>query len=79
MDVLTEYSFQAENILLSSLVMMYPDELEGGLMVPTAFLAITLNSNRSPGDRAVTVYCVSLTSVKLHRSHLPLPCRLSTL
>lgn len=59
--------------------MMYPEELEGGLTVPTAFLAITLNSNLSPGDRAVTVYWVSLTSVKLHRSHLPLPWRLSTL
>lgn len=69
----------SKNLLLSSLVIMCPEELEGGLTVPTAFLAITLNSTLSPGDRPVTVNWVSLTSVKLHRSHLPLPCRLSTL
>lgn len=52
---------------------MYPEELDGGLTVPTAFLAITLNSILSPGERPVTVNWVSLISVKLHRSHLPLP------
>lgn len=61
------------------MVIMYPDELDGGLTVPTAFLAITLNSNLSPADKPVTVNWVSLISVKLHRSHLPLPWRLSTL
>jgi len=42
-------------LLLSSLVMMYPEEFDGGLTVPIAFLAITLNSNLSPADRPVTV------------------------
>lgn len=40
----------------SSLVMMMPEDCEGGLIVPTAFLAIILNSYRSPGLSPVTVY-----------------------
>lgn len=48
-------SLRKTSLLLSSLVMMYPEEFDGGLMVPTAFLAITLNSNLSPGDKPVTV------------------------
>lgn len=40
----------------SSLVMITPEDCDGGLMVPTAFLAIILNSYRSPGLSPVTVY-----------------------
>jgi hypothetical protein len=40
----------------SSLVIMRPEDCEGGLIVPTAFLAIILNSYRSPGLSPVTVY-----------------------
>lgn len=35
--------------VFSSLVMITPEDCDGGLMVPTAFFAIILNSYRSPG------------------------------